>query len=404
MVRKHMSDIAGRLFPTSFVGFYPRPSWFDYNLRDRDVIAALREEEFADAYRDGIRAQIGDQEEAGLDILADPHLCYDKHQGFIGSFVLYNAQRFDGVETRIEPNQLMHQMASAPDMAGLLDVMDAIASVNVVVTGKLGRGKLHHAVNWRLAQRCTPKPVKAFFAVGPVEQSMFLKDEYYGDRKRFLLDLADIYHAELQAAVDAGATIVELDDLIFVAPQDEWAFDVEIINRVFDGIDAYKIWHCYHGGTPGPVGMAPYASMFPYVKDLQVDSVDWSFAQTNYPDTQLKLFATAGFDKDLGLGVISNKNCLIETPQEVANGIRKALQYVARERIHLTSDCGQFAYARPAAKAKLRSAVQGAELVRQEIGSKGLSRPRPEGEQQRWRLRAQRPRRDRHLCARRMFA
>jgi len=185
-----MSDIAGRLFPTSFVGFYPRPSWFDYNLRDRDVIAALREEEFADAYRDGIRAQIGDQEEAGLDILADPHLWYDKHQGFIGSFVLYNAQRFDGVETRIEPNQLMHQMASAPDMAGLLDVMDAIASVNVVVTGKLGRGKLHHAVNWRLAQRCTPKPVKAFFAVGPVEQSMFLKDEYYGDRKRFLLDLA----------------------------------------------------------------------------------------------------------------------------------------------------------------------------------------------------------------------
>ena len=77
MARQHMSDIAGRLFPSSFVGSYPRPSWFDYNLRDRDVVAALREEEFAEAYRDGIRAQIGDQEEAGLDILADPHLWYD---------------------------------------------------------------------------------------------------------------------------------------------------------------------------------------------------------------------------------------------------------------------------------------------------------------------------------------
>src|SRR5262249_4529187 len=30
--------------------------WFDYNLRDRDVVAALREEEFADAYKDGIRS------------------------------------------------------------------------------------------------------------------------------------------------------------------------------------------------------------------------------------------------------------------------------------------------------------------------------------------------------------
>jgi 5-methyltetrahydropteroyltriglutamate--homocysteine methyltransferase len=367
-----MSDIAGRLFPASFVGSYPRPSWFNYNLRDRDVVAALREEEFADAYKDGIRAQIGDQEEAGLDILADPHLWYDKHQGFIASFVLYNAQRFDGTETRTEPNPMFQQMASTPEMAGTMEVFDAIAGTTVAVTGKLGRGKLHHAVNWTLSQHATDRPVKAFFAVGPVEQSMFLKDEYYGDRKRFLLDLADIYHAEMQDAVVAGAKIVELDDLIFVAPQDEWSFDVEILNRVFEGIDAYKIWHCCHGGTPSPIGLAPYEAMFPYARDLQVDSFDWSFAQTNYPDAQLKLFAEPGFDKDLGLGVISNKNYLIESPQEVASGIRKAVQYVAPERIHLTSDCGLFAYSRPAAKAKLRAMVKGAELVRQEMGVRDL--------------------------------
>jgi methionine synthase II (cobalamin-independent) len=129
---------------------------------------------------------------------------------------------------------------------------------------------------------------------------------------------------------------------------------VDILNRVFDGIDAYKIWHCCHGGTPAPIGMAPYEAMFPYVKDLQVDSFDWSFAQTGFPEAELKLFASPGFDKDLGLGVISNKNYLIEMPQEVADGIRKALRHVAPERIHLTSDCGLFASSRPAAKAKLR--------------------------------------------------
>jgi methionine synthase II (cobalamin-independent) len=375
MARQHMSDIAGRLFPSSFVGSYPRPSWFDYNLRDRDVVVALREEEFAEAYKDGIRAQIGDQEEAGLDILADPHLWYDKHQGFIASFVLYNAQRFDGTETRIQPNPMMAQMGQTPEMAGLMEVFDAIANLTVVVTGKLGRGKLHHAVNWGLAQRCTTKPVKAFFAVGPVEQSMIMVDGHYNDRRAYLQDLAEIYHAEMQDVVNAGAKIVELDDLIFTAPQDEWAFDVEILNRVVDGIDAYKIWHCCHGGTPAPIGMAPYETMFPYVKDLQVDSFDWSFAQTGFPDAQLKLWQTPGFDKDLGLGVISNKNYLIETPQEVAAGIRKALQYVAPERIHLTSDCGLFAYARPAAKAKLHAMIKGADLVRQEVGTRGLVVP-----------------------------
>ena len=71
MARRHMSDIAGRLFPASFVGSYPRPNWYSYNLRNRDIVEALQEEEFAEAYKDGLRAQLGDQEEVGLDILAD---------------------------------------------------------------------------------------------------------------------------------------------------------------------------------------------------------------------------------------------------------------------------------------------------------------------------------------------
>lgn len=365
---QHMSDIAGRLFPASFVGSYPRPSWYTNNLRERDIVAALREEEFAEAYKDGIRAMVGDQEEVGLDVLADGHLWYDKHQGFIGSFVLYNAQRFQGTETRIAPNPLMAAMGQSEEMAGTMEVFDSIAGVNVAITGPVRKGTSHHAVNWGLAQRCTAKPLKAMFAVGPVEQSMFLSDEHYNDRTALLRDLADVYHSEMQDAVNAGAKIVELDDLIFIAPQDEWPLDVEIINRVFDGISAYKIWHCCHGGTPAPVGMAPYQAMFPYVKDIQVDSFDWSFAQTGFPEQELQLFATPGFDKDLGLGVISNKNYLIETPQEVASGIRTAMRHVAPERIHLTTDCGLFAYSRPAAKAKLRAMVQGADIVRRELG------------------------------------
>ena len=92
---------------------------------------------------------------------------------------------------------------------------------------------------------------------------------------------------------------------------------------------------------------------------------------------QLALVSTTAlrrrqFNKDLGLGVISNKNYLIETPQEVASGIRKALQYVAPERIHLTSDCGLFSYSRPADTAKLRAMVRGAEMVRQEMGVPGV--------------------------------
>jgi 5-methyltetrahydropteroyltriglutamate--homocysteine methyltransferase len=95
-----MSEIVGKTFPCSFVGSYPRPSWFDWNLGGRDLLEAFRDEDFAQAYRDAIRAAVGDQEEAGLDVLTDGHLWYDKHQGFIASFLLYNVERIEGMELR----------------------------------------------------------------------------------------------------------------------------------------------------------------------------------------------------------------------------------------------------------------------------------------------------------------
>jgi hypothetical protein len=48
MPERHMRDIAGRLFPASFVGSYPRPSWYTYNVGGRDVLEAMRDEEFAE--------------------------------------------------------------------------------------------------------------------------------------------------------------------------------------------------------------------------------------------------------------------------------------------------------------------------------------------------------------------
>lgn len=375
MARQHMSELVGKTFPCSFVGSYPRPSWFNYNLAGRDILQAFRDEDFAQAYRDGVRAMVGDQEEVGTDVLCDGHLWYDKHQGFIASFGLYNEERIHGIDIHPHAEVGRGLQSTLAEGSGLAEVMDAgwtevfetTMTATVAVTGKLERGPMRHALNWSLAQRCTSRPVKAFFAMGPVEVSATIVDQHYHDRKALLRDLADIYHAEMLEAVAAGAKVVELDDLIFVAPQDEWEFDVEILNRVFDGIDAYKIWHCCHGGTPAPVGLAPYELMFPYVKDLQVDSFDWSFAQTGFPDAQLALFATPGFDKDLGLGVISNKNYLIETPREVAEGIKKAARHIDPARIHCTSDCGLFAYSRVAAKAKLRAMVAGAALARREL-------------------------------------
>jgi methionine synthase II (cobalamin-independent) len=170
-----MSDLAGRLFPASFVGSYPRPGWYTYNLRGRDIVEALQEEEFAEAYKDALRAQMGD-------VLADPHLWYDMHQGFIGSFALYNTLRLSGTETRVAQNPAMPQIGQD---AGWMEVFGSIAQTQVVVKQPLRGSTMHHAVNWTLARRATStdKPIKAFFAMGPVELSaVALVDEHYDNR------------------------------------------------------------------------------------------------------------------------------------------------------------------------------------------------------------------------------
>ena len=114
----------------------------------------------------------------------------------------------------------MTQMAGD---GGWMEVFGTVAETQVVVTEPLRGSTMHHAINWTLARRATrsDRPVKAFFAMGPVElAAVALVDEHYHDRKALLRDLADIFHAEMLESMRAGATIVELDDLIFTAPQD----------------------------------------------------------------------------------------------------------------------------------------------------------------------------------------
>jgi 5-methyltetrahydropteroyltriglutamate--homocysteine methyltransferase len=53
----------------------------------------------------------------------------------------------------------------------------------------------------------------------------------------------------------------------------------------------------------------------------------------------------------------------------VADGIEKAARYVDPKRIHVTSDCGHFAYSRVAARAKLKAMVRGAALARDELAA-----------------------------------
>jgi 5-methyltetrahydropteroyltriglutamate--homocysteine methyltransferase len=58
----------------------------------------------------------------------------------------------------------------------------------------------------------------------------------------------------------------------------------------------------------------------------------------------------------------------VETPEVVADRVRRALDDVDVERLVLTSDCGLKYLPRASAEGKLRAMAEGARILRREAG------------------------------------
>jgi methionine synthase II (cobalamin-independent) len=364
MPRK-LSDIVGHQFPTTQTGSYPRPHWNSFDLGAEDIRAAMRRADFAEAFADGVRAMVGDQLLVGLDVPTDGHLWYDRHEGLISSFLLYPSYHLDGIEVLPEPNpMIMAQGAAAAAAFGN-------TWNDVVVTGPIGRGTMHLAELWGVAQTASPRPVKFCSGMGPANIGGWLTDRHYNDKAALYRDLADAYNAEFKDAVAAGVQILQLDDVGFTlhAPED-YRLVLDTLNRALDGVDAFRIFHICHLGSGVPVGITPYAGFHELVaKELQVDAVEYAFAETLFPEDDFALWSKYPSDKGLGIGVIDIKRLVVETPEQIIAGVRKALDHVPADRIHLTTDCGQFALPRQIARGKLAAMATAAEQLRSEISS-----------------------------------
>jgi 5-methyltetrahydropteroyltriglutamate--homocysteine methyltransferase len=71
--------------------------------------------------------------------------------------------------------------------------------------------------------------------------------------------------------------------------------------------------------------------------------------------------------KTIILGVIDLGDVNIETPQLVADRIRRALDYVAADRVVVAPDCGMKYLPRAVAFGKMQAMVDGAAIVRREL-------------------------------------
>jgi 5-methyltetrahydropteroyltriglutamate--homocysteine methyltransferase len=109
-----------------------------------------------------------------------------------------------------------------------------------------------------------------------------------------------------------------------------------------------------------------FKNLYPILRDLRASQIVLEFANRGMEDLRFwKEFPT---DKELGAGVIDVKAFKSESAADVADRIRTLLKYVAPEKLWLNPDCGFWETPRWVVKQKLAALVEGAAIVRKELG------------------------------------
>jgi 5-methyltetrahydropteroyltriglutamate--homocysteine methyltransferase len=107
-----------------------------------------------------------------------------------------------------------------------------------------------------------------------------------------------------------------------------------------------------------------YEQVFPALAKSCIDQVSLECYHSHVPAELMRLLD----GKDVMVGVIDVASDVVETPDEIAETIGRALRYVPADRLFPCTNCGLAPMRREVAEAKLAALAQGAALARERHG------------------------------------
>jgi 5-methyltetrahydropteroyltriglutamate--homocysteine methyltransferase len=338
------------LLPTTVVGSYPQPEW----LIDRERLLAqgpprvrmrevwrIAEPLLEAAQDDATRLAIRDMERAGLDIVSDGEI---RRESYFNRF----ATALAGVDI---------------DNPGVVPGRTGKPTLVPRVVGPVRRLRAVEVRDVEFLCRNTDRPVKITLP-GPFTMTMMAKDEHYGDERRLCMDYADAVNAEAKDLKAAGADFVQLDEPHLQAhPEKARAFGIEAIDRALAGVAGPTIVHMCFGYAYVVKDKPSGYSFLPELDRCCATQVSIEAAQ---PRLDLAILETLP-SKSVMVGVIDLGDLAVETPDTIADRIRRALEHLPPERVVVAPDCGMKYLPRDVAFAKLAAMVAGAERVRREL-------------------------------------
>jgi 5-methyltetrahydropteroyltriglutamate--homocysteine methyltransferase len=342
------------MLEASIVGSLPKPVW----LAPSNMLKApwrLSGTELQEAQNDAVRLAIREQEDAGLAIVTDGEL---RRRHYIWGFL-------DGL-TGIDTEQLAHQRSRGGRYSETTEVARVIGAVE--------RTRPVFLDACRFARDLTTRQLKVTLP-GPMTIVDSVADEHYGaDRKTLAMRFARAINAEARDLAAAGADIIQFDEPcfnIYLDEVEEWGIDA--LEQCMEGVAGRKAVHiCYGYGTPAVLAWKTkntdwghYGVTLPLLAKSSVDQVSVECAASGVDLSVLRELS----GKDVLLGAINVGTEDVETPEVVADRIRRALEHVPASQLYPCTDCGLVPRSREASRGKMRALAAGAAIVRAELAS-----------------------------------
>src|SRR5687767_2689328 len=339
------------LLPTSLVGSYAQPDW----LIDRQKLAGrfpprvrakemwrVAPEHLAEAQDDATLLAIHDQERAGLDIITDGEM---RRESYSNRF----ATALEGID--------IDNPGTALDRSGHPNPVPR-------VVGRIRRKHPVEVQDLLFLKKHTTRKTK-ITVPGPFTMSQQAQNDFYKSEEDAAMDYAAAVNEEIKDLFAAGADIVQVDEPYMQArPEKARQYGLKALNRALDGVSGTTAVHICFGYAAIIHARPEGYSFLPELAGSPCKQVSIETAQSNLDTAVLEKLR----GKKIMVGCIDLSDMTVETPQKVAERVRRAFKYVRPEDVIVAPDCGMKYLPRDVAFGKMKAMVDGAKLLRAEFG------------------------------------
>lgn len=339
------------LLPTSTAGSLPKPAW----LAEPETLWSpwkLQGNELIDGKQDALRIALQEQQQAGVDIVSDGE---QTRQHFVTTFI----EHLSGVDFE---NRKTVRIRDRYD-----------ASVPTIV-GPIARQKPVFIEDAKFLRQQTKQPIK-WALPGPMTMIDTLYDDHYHSCKQLAWEFAKVLNQEAKELEAAGVDIIQFDEPAFNVFFDEvndWG--IACLERAIEGLKCETAVHiCYGYGIKANTDWKKtlgnewrqYEEVFPKLQQSNIDIISLECHNSRVPIELLALIR----GKKVMVGAIDVASDTIETPQQVADTLRQALEFVDADKLYPCTNCGMAPLSREVARDKLNALSAGAAIVRQELAN-----------------------------------